>query len=80
MTTFINHLINEANRIPKPKEFVIQPCQVDTLAAHMRKMLKGDIDMDSEPLRDQIITGRVKLLGIPVRVAGVKLVPKLGEN
>lgn len=75
----IVHLLAQARRVPPPKEFVVRQDQVDVLAHHMRQTMTGDIDMDSEPLRDQIVSGRVKLLGIPVRVLGVKLAPKIGE-
>jgi hypothetical protein len=81
MNAFLAHLQRQAARVPPPKEFVIRKDQVEMLAAHLRQNMSGDVDMDAgEPLRDLIMTGRVKMRGIPVRVESVEVVRKVGET
>ena len=74
--TFINVLLQQAQADPQPAELTIRPGQVDDVADYLANMTYFSIDggraMETSRLfiQNQLLLGRVKLLGVPIRVIG----------
>lgn len=66
--TVINRLIRQAKSDPPPDRLLIRPNQVNSIAEHIRGCTQHPVDIDL--VRQWLITGEVKIRGIPLRVIG----------
>lgn len=69
--TIINRMIKQAHSCPKPVELLLPRHRVRRVAEHIRlSMLFTRVSIDE--IEQMIVDGKLKLLGIPVRVIGSK--------
>jgi hypothetical protein len=64
--SFINHLIKRAKAEPPPSELVIPPNRLGTLIDHI--LATTFVRRDAGLVRQNLLDGKVRLLGVPLRV------------
>jgi hypothetical protein len=67
--TLINRLIREAKSDPPPRYLVIPRHRVRQVAEHARMLMQHE-PLSCDGIEKMIIAGEMKMMGIPVRVAG----------
>ncbi len=81
--TFIESLFYQVQAAyPPPKELTIRPGQVDDVADYLVGMpyfsiiFAREIETNRLFIQNQLLLGRVKLLGVPIRVIGQYVLSK----
>lgn len=69
--TLINRLIAEAKREPRPTELLVPRNRCRQVAEHARLINACHFyDFDTDWFETQLLAGKAKMLGIPLRVVG----------
>lgn len=72
-TNLINDLVRRAQEEPRPSELTIKPTEVGTLVDHLRATMwfskeGGHVAMSADEMRQMVESGKLKFLGVRVRV------------